>query len=105
MRQRTAFMHTHNIRVAGYLEDEEQQGHSRHAVEHGRIHQGLYRVDPHKIDDEPDDGGNGDNAIETVGLFELKIKTGIPVKRLGYRISRRPRQHRHSQQPQPDDTY
>src|SRR5579872_2175118 len=98
-------MLTHYFFVSRYFDDEEQQRYSSYPIKHGSINKGLYRVDTHKIDDEPDNGGYSDNAIKATSLFQFVIEAGIPVKGFGYSVRRRTRQHGHGQKAQPQNAY
>src|SRR3569833_3673018 len=98
-------MFAHDLFIAGYFDDEELQGYRRHTVKHCGINQRLYRVDPHKINNEADQRCYYDDAIKSPGLMWLQVQTRLPVERFGYLISRRTGKDRHCQHTQANYAY
>ena len=78
-----AAVFAHDLFVPGDQGDQQDQGNGGHAVKDGGKDQGPDRVDADEIDEQADQGGNGDNAVKAVGFFKFQVQPLFHVKSFG----------------------
>ena len=64
VRKPATFIAPHDVLVAGNQGNDEDQGNRHHTIDHGGVDQGFDRINPDKVEQEPDDGCHDNDAIK-----------------------------------------